>query len=374
MSIQIKEVLTNKELKQFVAFQFDLYKNNKYWVPPLCSDEFKSLKKETNPAFDFCDVKCWLAYKDGKIAGRIAGIINKRYNDKWNKKAVRFGWFDFIEDNEVSLALLQTLESWAKELGMTSIHGPLGFTDLDGEGMLVEGFEELSTYGSLYNYPYYQKSMDLYGYEKETDWVEFQVAFQPVIIDKIKRIAEIALQRNNLKVLKVKKAKELIPYGKQIFYLINEAYKNLYGFVELTDKQIDIYIKQYLGFVIPEFVPVVLDANNQVVAFGISMPSLSVAFQKCNGSLFPFGFIHVMKAMKNNKGADLYLTAVKPEMQNKGINAILMYETNKVFVKNKIEFVETNRELEGNEKVQAQWKFFNTRLHKRRRCYGKSIL
>ncbi len=372
--MQIKEVNTLRELRQFVSFQYSLYDDNKYWVPPLRADELKSLRKDKNPAFDFCEAKYWLAFKDGKIVGRIAGIINKKYNEKWDAKAARFGWFDFVDDKEVSSALLGAVENWARENGMTSLHGPLGFTDMDGEGALVEGFEEVSTLGALYNYPYYPEHIETAGYSKDADWIEYQVTMNSEVNEEIGRIAEIALKRNNLKILKVKKAKEMLPYAKEIFHVLNDAYRDLYGFVELSDKQIDMYVKQYFGFILPEYVPVVLDSDNKVVAFGITMPSLSRAFQKNKGRLFPFGFIPVLKAMKNNRNVDLYLTAVRPDMQNKGINAILMNEVNKVFVKNKIEKVETNRELEGNAKVQAQWKFFDKRQHKRRRCYKKELV
>ncbi len=373
MSIQLKEVTTKSDLKKFICFQFELYKGNKYWVPPLIFDEFKTLSKEKNPAFDFCEAKYWLAYNNNKIVGRIAGIINKSYNERWNQKAARFGWIDFIDDAEVFKSLMNELEKWAKEKGMEKIHGPLGFTDFDGEGMLIEGFEELSTFGSIYNYPYYPKHMEINGFEKDVDWIEYSVNVGSTIKEKIARIADEVAKRNNLHLLKVKKSKEMLPYAREIFYVINKAYKPLYGFVELTDKQIDMYVKAYFGFIKPDYVPVILDEQNRVVAFGITMPSLSVAMQKCNGSLFPFGFIHVLKAMRNNPYADLYLTAVLPELQNKGVNAMLINEMNKVFIRNKITKVETNRELELNSKIQAQWRFFDSRLHKRRRCYEKRL-
>ena len=373
MAIQLREVKTPGELKQFVSFQYSLYRDNTYWVPPLRSDEFKSLRKDKNPAFDFCEAKYWLTYRDGKIVGRIAGIINKKYNERWNEKAARFGWLDFIDDPEVSSALLNTVEQWAQGHGMSRVHGPLGFTDMDGEGTLVEGFDEVSTLGAIYNYPYYPGHIERAGYSKDTDWLEFEVTMGQGIPEKVERLAHIALERNKLTVLKADKAKDILPYARDIFHVLNEAYRDLYGFVELSDKQIDMYVKQYFGFIIPEYVPVVLDSNNKVVAFGISMPSLSRALQKSKGRLFPFGFVHILKAMKNNRRVDLYLTAVRPDMQNKGINAILIHETNKVFIKNKIEKVETNRELEANAKVQAQWRFYETRQHKRRRCYTKKL-
>jgi len=373
MELQLKDVRTARELRQFVLFPYSLYRKNAYWVPPLRSDEFLSLRKDKNPAFDFCDANYWLALKNGTIAGRIAGIINKKYNKKYGVKAARFGWFDFIDDHEVSSALLDAVETWARSNGMDSIHGPLGFTDMDGEGALIEGFEEVSTLGAIYNYPYYPRHIEDGGYSKDTDWVEYQVTMHPEIPEKIQRLADIVLQRNNLKILKVKKAKEILPYANEIFYVLNDAYKDLYGFIELSDKQIQMYVKQYFSFIRPEFVPVVLDSAGTVVAFGIAMPSLSRALQKCNGRLFPFGFLHVLRAIKQNRNADLYLTAVRPDMQNKGVNAILIHEMNKVFIKNGIEKVETNRELEGNFKVQSQWKFYEHRQHKRRRCYKKEL-
>ena len=373
MAIELREVNTLSELKQFVSFQYSLYRDNTFWVPPLRSDEMHSLRKDKNPAFDFCEAKYWMAYKDGKIVGRIAGIINKKYNEKWNERAARFGWFDFVDDPEVSLALLQDVEHWATTNGMTRVHGPLGFTDMDGEGTLVEGFEEMSTLGAIYNFPYYPKHIERAGYLKDSDWVEFEVTMGPGIPEKVERLAHIALERNKLTVLKADKAKDILPYARDIFHVLNEAYKNLYGFVELSDKQIDMYVKQYFGFIRAEYVPVVLDAHDKVVAFGIAMPSLSRALQKCNGHLFPFGFVRILQAMKSNKRVDLYLTAVRPDMQNKGVNAILIHETNKAFIKNKIEKVETNRELEENAKVQAQWRFYETRQHKRRRCYKKEL-
>ena len=373
MSIVIKEVTTSKELGNFIKFPFTLYKGNPYWVPPMLFDEKKVLNKDKNPAYEFCDVKLWLAYKDGKIAGRIAGIINRRYIEEWKNNFARFSYVEFIDDPGVSEALFATAEKWAKENKMEKIQGPLGFTDFDPEGMLVEGFGELGTYGAIYNYPYYQKHIENLGYKKDVDWIEFQVKPPKQILAKVDRIAAIVSEKYGLKILHVKKAKDLLPYGREIFYLINRAYKDLFGFVQLTDKQIDVYIKEYLGFIKPEFVPVVMDSQNKIVAFGITMPSLSKALQKNRGRLFPFGFIQVLKAMKNNTMADLYLVAVEPEMQDKGVNALLINETNKIFIKNKITLVETNRELETNLKVQSQWKGMEARQHKRRRCYIKTL-
>lgn len=374
MSITLQEVTSGADLKKFVDFQFQLYNKNKFWVPPLKTEELFLLNRDKNPAFDFCETKYWLAYKDEKIAGRIAGIINHKFNEKFNKKIMRFGWFDFIDDKDVSDTLLSAVEEWGKEKGMNEVHGPLGFTDMDGEGTLIEGFDEVSTLGSIYNYAYYPPLIESKGYTKDIDWIEFQVTMtSDPVPEKISRIADIALKRNKLHLLRVKKSKELLPYAREMFYLINKSYQDLYGFVELSDKQIDMYVKQYFGFIKPEYIPIVLNEKKEMVAFGITMPSLSRAFQKAKGKLFPFGFIHILKAMKNNHALDLYLTAVRPDMQDKGVNAILMNEINKLIIDKNITTVETNRELEDNSKVQAQWRFFEHRQHKRRRCYKKEI-
>ncbi len=373
MNPTIVEVRTLHDLRRFVAFQYDLFRDNRYWVPPPRRDELDGLREDKNPAFEFCEAKYWLALDGRRIVGRIAGIINSRYNERWHAKAARFGWFDFIDDAGVSTLLLRTVEEWARSRGMTSLHGPLGFTDLDGEGTLVEGFEEVSTLGAIYNFPYYGEHIERAGYVKDADWVEFQVTMKKEIPEKISRLSEIALQRNRLHVLQARKRKDLLPYAREIFQVLNDGFRELYGFVELSDKQIDKYVEQYFGYILPDFVPVVLDESNHVVAFGIAMPSLSHAFQKNKGRLFPFGFLHVLWAMKYERNADLYLTAVRPEAQNKGINAILIHEMHKTFVRRGVDKVETNRELEENAKVQAQWRYYDHRQHKRRRCYRKEI-
>lgn len=374
MSLSLKEVSSKTDLKKFVAFSYSLHAGNKYWVPPLRFDEMNTLSKTVNPAFDFCEAKYWMVFNDGKIVGRIAGIINNRYNEKWSKKDARFGWIDFVDDNDVSSLLLSTVEKWAVEKGMNRLHGPLGFTDMDGEGMLIEGFDEVSTLGSIYNPPYYRTHIENNNYEKDTDWIEFSAKIPNKTPEKIERIAELALRRNKLHVPYFKKSKNVLPYAKDIFYLINETYKDLYGFVELTDKQIDFYIKQYFSFIRPEYVPIVLDEHGKLAAFGITMPSLTKALQKMNGRIFPFGFIRLLREMKKSRTLDLYLTAVRTDLQNKGVNAILINEINMVCIKNGIISVETNRELETNEKVQAQWKLYDARQHKRRRCYKKVIV
>lgn len=371
--IVIKKVENKRDLKRFISFPYKLYAGNKYWVPPLRFDEMNTLRRDKNPAFEFCEVKYWLAYKEGKIAGRIAGIINWRYVEKWQNRYARFGWIDFIDDEDVSKALIEAVEKWAKEKGMEAVHGPLGFTDLDYEGMLVEGFEELGTIATIYNYPYYPKHLEKYGYTKDIDWIEFEVKIPPEIIEKIDRIAAISLKKNNLRVLKVKKSKDLLPYAKDMFKVLEEAFKDLYGVVPLSEKQVDLYIKQYFGFIRPDYISIILDSSDRVAAFGITMPSLSKALQKAKGKLFPFGFLHLLKAMKNNSAIDLYLIGVRPDLQGKGVNSIIFNELHKIFIKNNVLTAETNVELETNYKVQAQWKHFTHRQHKRRRCYIKYL-
>ncbi|MBL7136929.1 MAG: hypothetical protein ISS81_10150 [Candidatus Marinimicrobia bacterium] len=373
MEVKIKEVASKRGMKKFISFPYKLYSGSKYWVPPLRFDEMNTLRRDKNPAFDFCDVKYWLAYKDGKIAGRIAGIINRRYIEKWKNKYARFGWIDFIDDESVSKLLLDKVENWARENGMEAIQGPLGFTDLDYEGMLVEGFEELGTMVAIYNYPYYPVHLEKFGYEKDVDWIEFEIKAPQEVPERIDKVANIVLKKQNLRVLKVKKSKELIPYAKDMFHVLDIAYRDLFGFVPLTDKQVDLYIKQYFGFIRPDYISIVLDKNDRVVAFAITMPSLSRALQKSNGRLFPFEFIHLLKAMKKNDLIDLCLIGVLPEFQGKGVNAILFNELTKIFINNNIAKAESNPELEENYKVQAQWKLFEKRQHKRRRCYIKHL-
>jgi hypothetical protein len=373
MAIEIKEVLDKADLNKFVKFPYQLYMGNKYWIPPLFFDEMNTLRRDKNPAFEFCEAKYWLVFRDGIIAGRIAGILNQKFVEKWDHKYLRFGWIDFIDDEQVAKSLLDTVENWARSKGMAAVHGPLGFTDMDNEGTLIEGFEEIGTLATIYNYPYYPKHIERCGYKKDADWVEFAVKPPQKVPEVIKRIAERTKEKNNLTVLKINKAKELLPYAKEIFEVLNIAYKDLYGFVQLSEKQIDMYVKQYFGFIRPEYVPVVLDSKGKVAAFGITMPSLSKALQKARGRLFPLGFFHILRAMRKNDRADLYLVAVRPDLQDKGVNAILIHEMNKTFLKAKIVEVESNPELESNLKVQAQWKLMEKRQHKKRRCYIKYL-
>ena len=373
MDVEIRLVTGMRDLKQFVSFPYSLYAGNSFWVPPLRQAELNTFRWDKNPAFEFCEVKYWLAFKNGKVAGRIAGILNNAYNESWGKNVVRFGYIDFIDDYRVSEALLRTVEIWAKEKAMDAVHGPLGFTDLDPEGMLVEGFEELGTMGAIYNFPYYPVHLERDGYHKDVDWVEFEVKVPRVVHEKLRRLAEIVARKNNLKVLQVKRTKDLLPYTKEMFQVLNESYKGLYGVFPLTEKQIDMYVDQYFRLVRPEYISVILDRNDRVAAFGITVPSLAKALRKTGGRLFPLGFIHLLKAMRKNDTIDMCLIAVRPDLQGRGVNALLMHEFNKIYLRHNIVRAETNPELETNSRVQAQWKFFDARQHKRRRCYIKYV-
>ncbi|MEE1232850.1 MAG: N-acetyltransferase [Phocaeicola sp.] len=377
MAIIIKKVADKKDLKAFIRFNYELYKNNPYAVPDLYDDMLNTFSPKKNAAFEFCESDYFLAYQDGKLVGRVAAIINHRANETWNKKEVRFGWIDFIDNPEVSKALLQEVERWGKSKGMTEIVGPLGFTDMDAEGMLIEGFDQLSTMATIYNYPYYPQHMERLGYEKAADWVEFKLTVPDRLPDKFVRIAEIIMQKYNLKIKKLKNRKEIeqYGYGQKIFDLINEAYAPLYGYSKMTQGQIDQYVKMYLPMLDLRMVTLVEDAEKNLVAVGISMASMSEALQKAKGKLLPFGWFHLLKALfvKHSKTLDLLLVAVKPEYQSKGVNALLFYDLVPIYQKMGFKYGESNPELEENKKVQAQWSAFESELHKRRRAFRKTI-
>jgi hypothetical protein len=373
MAIEIKEVLNRNELKKFIKFQNKLYENNKYYVPALVFDELNTLQKEKNPAFDYCTAKYWLAYKDGNIVGRIAGIINNSYIEKWGNKYVRFGWVDFIEDEEVSKALFATLENWAKENGMTGIHGPLGFTDLDKEGMLVEGFDEMGNMTTYYNSPYYPQHLEKMGYKKDVDWLQYIINVPQTPPQRVADYAKRVLEKYNLRILKTRKAKDLLPYADDMFALLNDAYEELYGVVPLNDKQIKSYVKQYFGFIEHEYVCFILDENDKIAAFAISMPTLAKALQKSKGNLFPFGFIHIMRAMKKNDSLDLFLIGIKPSLQAKGVHTVIFNYITEACIRHNVKVGVAYPQLENNKKVNALWKYYDVRQNVRRRCFFKPL-
>ena len=379
-SIQIKRVETKKDLKRFIEFHYDLYKGNPYDVPNLYSDEVNTLSKNKNAAFDFCEAEYYLALKEGKIVGRVAAIINHKANEKWKKKDVRFGWIDFIDDIEVSRALFEAVEEYGRKKGMDDIVGPLGFTDMDPEGMLTWGFDKLGTMATIYNYEYYPQHMEkLGGWKKDNDYVEYYLVVPEKSPEKYTKIAEMVEKRYNLHVRKLTK-KDIFQggYGKKLFDLINLTYSDLYGFSELTDRQIDQYVKMYFPLADLNLVTVIEDGNkdNQLAGLGITIPSLSHALQKCRrGRLFPFGWWHLLCAIKFHKtdGVDLLLMGFLPEYRSKGANALLFADLIPRYVNYGFKWGETQVEMESNEGVQSQWGPLDPINHKKRRCYRRSL-
>ncbi|MBO5311563.1 MAG: N-acetyltransferase [Bacteroidales bacterium] len=376
MSIQIKTVTTRKDLKTFVRYANRLYKGNKYYVPSMPFDDLNTLDKEKNGAFDFCKAEYYLAYKDGEVVGRVAAIVNYKANEAWNVDQVRFGWFDFIDDLEVSKALLDAVVAFGKAHGMTQIVGPLGFTDFDPEGMLVEGFDRVSTMALIYNHPYYPEHMKKHGYVKETGWLEYRITIPEELPEKHIKIAEIVKERYNLKI--VKKTKRQIrkeKYGHKLFRLINETYCVLYGYSLLSEKQIDQYVDVYLGLVDMEMLTFIEDSEGELIGAGITIPSMAEALQKCNGEIFPFGWYHLLKSMYWGKPdtLDMLLIGVKPEWQNKGVNSLLFVDLFQRYKKMGFKYAETNANLETNAKVQAMWTPFEREQHKKRWVFGKEI-
>lgn len=367
--IELRKVVTKKDLKRFISFQNQLYKGNKFWCPPMRMDEMNTLSREKNPAFDFCDAEYWVAFRGKKMVGRIAGIINHKANERWNEKLVRFGWIDFIDDPEVSRILVETVLEWGKLKGMTGIQGPLGFSDMDNEGMLIKGFDELATLASIYNYPYYVTHMENLGFSKAADWVQYEFDISPPIPDNFARVSLLVQAKYKLRIVKATKAKELLPYAPKMFRTLNAAFGDLYGFTALTEKQITMYIKAYFGFIRPEFVSFVVNQEDDVVGFGISMPSLTKALQKSDGKLFPFGFIYILRAMKKNDTIDMYLNGVRPDYHSKGVNALYFNELYHAYRRNGITRAITNPQLEDNAKALTVWKNFNGRQHLTRRCW-----
>ena len=376
MSILIKPVSTGKEMSTFVRFGNRLYKGNKYYVPSMPMDDLNTLNPKKNGAFDFSEAQCFLAYKDGEVVGRVAAIINHKANELWGVKQVRFGWIDFIDDLEVSSALLNAVEEFGRERGMTQIVGPLGFTDFDPEGMLVEGFDRLSTMALIYNYPYYPEHMKKHGYYKETGWVEYRITLPEQMPEKHMKYAEIIKKRYNLKIRKLTRSQiSKERYGHKLFQLINDTYCVLYGYSLLSEKQIDQYVDMYLSIVDTKMLTFVENEQGELVAAGISIPSLSEALQKCNGEIFPFGWWHLLKAMywKKPDTLDLLLIGIRPDYQNKGLNSLLFVDLFDNYKKLGFKYAETNANLETNIKVQAMWDPFEKELHKRRWVFGKEL-
>lgn len=377
MSVKIESVKSKKDLKVFVNFPVKLYKDMPGFVPSLYSDEMNTLDPKKNPACDFCDVKLFLAYKDGEVVGRVAAILNRKANERWNHQEIRYGWFDFIDDQEVSKALIDAVIEFGREKGMDTISGPLGFTDFDPEGMMVEGYEHLSTMALHHNWPYYKDHMEAMGFTKEVDWLEYKIYLPEEIPEKYHRAAELVKERYGLHIHKVTR-KEVIKegLGYKIFDLVNETYGSLYNFTLLPRNVIDSYVGVYLGLLDLKFVSLVEDEQNNIIGFGITMPSITRALKKCKGRLFPIGWFYVLRSMffKYEENVELLLIGIKPEYQKKGVNALIFDDLFKVYHEGGFKYAETNAELEDNYNMTTQWKEFKTEQTKRRRIYQKSIL
>lgn len=380
-AIEIKKVESRRDLCKFIDFHNELYKGNPYHVPNLYFDEMNTFRKDKNAAFDFCEAEYFMAYRDGKAVGRVAAIINHSANKKWERESVRFGWIDFVDDIEVSKALLKAVEDYGKSKGMKEIVGPLGFTDMDPEGMLLYGYDQLGTQATAYNYPYYPEHMGrMGGWEKDNDYVEYKLYVPEEMPEKYATIAKMIQKRYNLQVKKLKR-NEIYGengYGKKIFDVVNETFKDLYGYSKLTDRQIEQYVKMYLPMADLDLITIIEDWNtpdHKVVGVGISIPSLARALQKCGGKLFPFGWWHILRALKFHKTevVDLLLVGVLPEYRQKGANALLFYDLIPHYQRLGFKWGETHVEMETNMKVQGQWQYLNREIHKRRRCYKKDI-
>lgn len=372
--IEVREVKTRKERKIFASFNVDMYKNVAQGIPYLISDEYSNFLPDKNPAYEYCRVKQFLAYKDGKCVGRIAGIINNAANLKWGTKRIRFSRVDFIDDLQVSEALFNVVEEWGREERLTQIHGPIGFCDMDQQGMLVDGFDEEGMFITIYNYPYYIKHLEKLGYLKDVDWVEYLIKMPEESNERIKKLSKMVLKRFNLKLIEPKSRKDLQPYISKVFDLVNVAYENLYGAVELTQAQIEKYYKQFILLVNTDYVKLIEDEYGELVGFGLAVPSMNKAVKKSNGRLFPFGWYRVLRApYKSAEVLDLYLIGVLPKMQNKGLTAVLLNSMTESGRRNKIKYAETGPELETNNQVQALWKHYETMQHKRRRCWIKDL-
>lgn len=374
--IVIKRVTSRRELKRFVQFGIDLYKDNPYHCPPIFFDEVNTFIPKSNPALEVSDFILFLAYRDNKIVGRIAGIINHCANEAWNVKKCRFGWFDFIDDYDVFKALMDAVAEWGRNNGMQCINGPVGFTDFDHQGLLIEGFDYNSPMASLYTYPYYIKHYERYGLTKEADWIEFQITPPAEAPERIKRVVQLVEKRFNLHTVKVKNSRELKKrYGYTYFDVLDEAYQKLYNYQPMTPRQKEYYCKMYFPILNFDFVTFVANEQDEIVAVGMGMPSLSDALRKCGGHLFPFGWYHLLKALRSKKMTDfdLLIIAVRPDYQDKGATALIIDEMTPYFTKYGIKRIETTAILETNQKSIANFVDYDRFQHKRRRAYIKEL-
>jgi hypothetical protein len=374
MRYSLKEITSRSDLKRFIQFPNKLYKDNKFYVPPLTLTEMETLSKERNPAFEFCEAKYWLAYNEkNAIVGRIAGIINHKYNQKVGQQFVRFGWLDYVEDINVLIALLQAVETWAKDKKAEYIHGPLGMSEFDASGILIEGFDEIPTVYGKYNYPYYSRDIEQLGFQKEVDWIELSITAPKIVPERIPKMEKMIADRYKLHCVKFKSKKELLRYADDVFQLLNKEYDSIHGFSTLSPGQIEALKKQFIPLVSLKYISVIMNDENKVVGFGICLPSLSKAFQKCRGRLLPFGFLHILKALYHNNTIDMLLIAIHRDYRARGVNALIFNEIGSSIVAEGMKYIETTRELEHNFLVQNLWSKLDNRPHKRARCYVKAI-
>lgn len=376
MTVCVRKVSSAREMKAFIRFPNGLYKGNPCFVPALAIDEKATFDKKRNGAYEFCESELFIAYRDGIPAGRVAAIINRKANETWGVRQVRFGWIDFIEDFEVAEALVDTVRLWGRERGMDSIAGPLGFTDFDPEGMLVEGFDRLGTMITIYNHPYYPEYLERMGFRKDADWVEYRIRLPESLPERFSTMSRIISDKYGVRLRKLTR-KEIRKgdYGQKLFRLINETYSELYGYSLLTNRQIDQYVNQYLSFIDPRMISFVEDGKGELIAAGITIPSLSEALRKSSGRLFPFGWFHLLDALmlRRSDTLDLLLVAVRPEYQGKGLNSIIFSDLIPNLLKMGFKYAESNPELEANTKVRTLWSVFDNEIHKRRRVYIREI-
>lgn len=374
MGIEIKEVLNKKDLWTWVRFPNRLYKDNDFFVPFLENDEFETFSKNKNPAYAFCETRLFLAYRDGKLVGRIAGLINHAYNKKWDKNAIRFTRFDFIDDYEASEALFNAVINWGKENNLTEIMGPIGFHDIDHEGMLVEGFDQLNMSITFYNHPYYLTHMQRLGLVKDIDWIEYKIYVPDKVNERIERIANHLAEKGDYKVVTYTDRKLLYKEAFEAFDLIDVAYSKLYGTVPLTKEIIKNTIDAYIPLVNLKYICAVKDTNNKIVAFGIMVPSIAKALKKSNGKILPFGIFRMLKALKGkNDTLEMFLVAVDPSLQAQGIPALIINALLNILAENGVKYCETGPMLETNTKIHSLWRHFDKEQHKRRRCFIKQI-
>ena len=374
--IKIVEVTTKSQLRKFVNLPNVMYRDVPQFVPAFYGDDLADWDRQKNPAFQYCEARAFLAYRGDQIVGRIGAILNRRANEIWHTKRMRFTQVDFIDDPEVSEQLFRTVENWAREKGCTEVHGPLGFCDMDREGMLVEGFDKRNMFITYYNFPYYKDHLERLGYVKDIDWVEYKIMVPQVgdvNYERISKLAERAMQRGNFHKVKLNRQSQYKPYIKKVFELVNVAYAPLYGVVDLVKEQIDKYADKFIPLINPDYCCLILDEDEELAGFGVCCPSVAAALKKSHGRLFPFGWAGVLKSLKKNTAVDLLLIAVRPELQRKGVNAIVMDHIMQSCIRNGIQYAESGPHLETNRPVISQWKGLDIDQHKRRRCFVKAI-